>query len=116
MSDRSEPYFPDFIRSLPQPDSPLEGLEAWMLQTRQAMGMFFELPDGVHVPEHAHGAQWGVVLEGTIEFTIGGVTRVYGRGDTYFVPDGVSHEAVIHPGYVGIDVFADADRYRPKQA
>jgi quercetin dioxygenase-like cupin family protein len=111
----SEPYFPEFMRALPQPDSPLEGLEAWMLQTGQAMAMFFELPEGVHVPEHAHGAQWGVVLEGSLEFTIGGETRVYQKGDTYFVPAGVPHEAVIHPGYVGIDVFADANRYRAKE-
>jgi len=109
-----EPYFPEFIRALPEPDSPLQGLDARMLQTAQAMAMFFELPAGVHVPEHAHGAQWGVVLEGRLEFTIGGETRVYEKGDTYFVPAGVAHEAVIHPGFVGIDVFADADRYRPK--
>ncbi len=71
MSPDRARYFPDFITALPQPDSPLEGLQAWMLQTNDAMGMFFELPDGVHVPAHAHGAQWGVVLEGSIEFTIG---------------------------------------------
>ena len=114
MSAESESPFPEFIRALPQPDSPLAGLQAHMLQTGQAMAMFYELPDGVHVPEHAHGAQWGVVLEGTLEFTIGGETRVYRKGDTYTVPAGVAHEAVISPGFVGIDVFADADRYRPK--
>jgi hypothetical protein len=65
-------------------------------------------------PEHAHGAQWGVVLEGAIDFTIDGETRTYSAGDTYFVPDGAAHSAVIHPGYVGIDVFADADRYGPR--
>ena len=86
-----------------------------MLKTGQALAMFYEIPDGVDVPEHAHGAQWGVVLEGSIDFTIGGETRTYGRGDTYFVPDDVAHSAVIHPGYVGIDVFADADRYRPRE-
>ena len=53
-----------------------------------ALAMFYEIPDGVEVPEHAHGAQWGVVLEGAVEFTIGGETRTYRRGDTYFVPDG----------------------------
>jgi quercetin dioxygenase-like cupin family protein len=114
VAKRTEPYFPEFVRDLPQPDSPLPGLEAWMLQTDRAMAMFFELPDGVEVAEHVHGAQWGVVLEGRLEFTIGGETRVYERGDTYFVPAGVPHSAVIHPGYVGIDVFADADRYRPR--
>jgi quercetin dioxygenase-like cupin family protein len=86
-----------------------------MLGTDQGLAMFYEIPDGVEVPEHAHGAQWGVVLDGSVEFTIGGETRTYGRGDTYYVPDSVPHRAVIHPGYVGIDVFADADRYRPRE-
>ena len=55
------------------------------------------------------------MLEGSIEFTIGGDKRTYRQGDTYFVPDGVAHSAVIHPGYVGIDVFADADRYAARE-
>jgi quercetin dioxygenase-like cupin family protein len=110
----TEQVFPDFIRELPEPDSPLAGLRARMLQSARAMAMFYELPDGVAVPEHAHGAQWGVVLEGRVDFTIGGETQTFERGDTFSIPDGVPHSAVIHPGYVGIDVFADADRYRPK--
>jgi quercetin dioxygenase-like cupin family protein len=106
--------FPEFIRGLPAPDSQLEGLRAWLLRDERALAMFYELPDGVEVPAHAHGAQWGVVLEGSVEFTIGGETTTYRRGDTYFVPDGVEHAAVISPGYVGIDVFADADRYQAR--
>jgi quercetin dioxygenase-like cupin family protein len=113
MSERE--VFPDFIRALPMVDSPLRSLRGWMLGTDQALTMFYEIPDGVDLPQHAHGAQWGVVLEGSIDFTIGGETRTYGPGDAYFVPDGVPHSAVIHPGYVGIDVFADADRYRPRE-
>ena len=112
MSERD--VFPDFIRALPMVDSPLASLRGWMLQTDQALAMFYEIPDGVDLPEHAHGAQWGVILAGRIDFTIGGETRTYGPGDTYHVPDGVPHSAVIHPGFVGIDVFADADRYRPR--
>jgi quercetin dioxygenase-like cupin family protein len=107
--------FPEFIRSLPEVDSPLASLRGWMLQTDQGLAMFYEIPDGVEVPEHAHGAQWGVVLEGSMELTIHGETNTYGRGDTYHVPDAAPHSAVIHPGYVGIDVFADADRYRPRR-
>jgi len=110
----SEP-FPEFIRALPIVDSPLASLRGWMLQTAQALAMFYEIPDGVEVPEHAHGAQWGVVLEGSVEFTIGGQTCTYRRGDTYYVPAAVAHRAVIHPGFVGIDVFADADRYRARE-
>jgi quercetin dioxygenase-like cupin family protein len=107
--------FPEFIRRLPEADSPLASLRGWMLRTDQGLAMFYEIPDGVEVPEHAHGAQWGVVLEGSMELTIGGETRTYRRGDTYYVPDATLHRAVIHPGYVGIDVFADADRYRPRR-
>ena len=106
--------FPEFVTALPEPDSPLEGLRAWMLQGERAMAMFFELPDGVDVPEHRHGAQWGVVLEGRLNFTIGGETKTYVRGDTYYVPAGIPHLAVIHPGYVGIDVFADPDPLSPE--
>lgn len=108
--------FPEFIRALPQVDSPLASLRGFMLKTDQALAMFYEIPDGVDVPEHAHGAQWGVVLEGSVDFTIGGETRTYRRGDTYYVPDSAAHSAVIHPGYVGIDVFADADRYTARRA
>ena len=106
--------FAEFIRALPMVDSPLASLRGWMQRTEQALTMFYEIPDGVEVPEHSHGAQWGVVLEGWVEFTIGGETRTYRRGDTYYVPDSVAHSAVISPGYVGIDVFADADRYRAR--
>jgi quercetin dioxygenase-like cupin family protein len=108
--------FAEFIRALPLVDSPLCSLRGWMLQTDQALAMFYEIPDGVELPEHEHGAQWGVVLEGSIDFTIGGETRTYSRGDTYYVPDSVAHSAVIRPGFVGIDVFADADRYRAHES
>jgi len=107
-------HFPEFIRALPMVDSPLASLRGWMLRSGQALAMFYEIPDGVEVPEHTHGAQWGVVLEGSVEFTIGGETTTYRPGDTYFVPDAIAHSAVISPGYVGIDVFADADRYRAR--
>lgn len=107
--------FAEFIRTLPMVDSPLASLRGWMLQTDQALAMFYEIPDGVELPEHAHGAQWGVVLEGAIDFTIDGDTRTYRRGDTYYVPDGIAHSAVIHPGFLGIDVFADANRYAARE-
>ena len=112
-AERHEP-FPGFIRALPMVDSPLASLRGWLLGTDQALAMFYEIPDGVDLPEHAHGAQWGVVIAGAIDFTIDGETRTYRAGDTYFVPDGAAHSAFIHPGYDGVDVVADADRYRTR--
>lgn len=108
----SSDYFPDFIRACPAPDSPV-AMRAHIVPNDYMLPMFYEIDDEVHIPEHAHGAQWGVVLEGSMEMTIAGETRTYGRGDTYLVPAGVPHIAVIHAGYKGIDVFADPDRYLP---
>ena len=105
--------FPDFIRALPEPESPVT-MNAHIVPSKYALVMFFRVPGDVEVPEHAHGAQWGVVLEGSMEMTIGGETKTYTCGDTYYVPSGVLHRTVIKGGYRGIDVFQDADRYRPR--
>lgn len=106
--------FPEFIRALPEPDSPVD-MRARIMPNEYALPMFYEIDDDVDIPEHVHGAQWGVVLEGTMEMTIGAETTTYQRGDTYYVPPGVSHITRIKAGYRGIDVFADPERYLPKE-
>ena len=45
------------------------------------------------------------------EFTIGGETRTYRAGDSYSIPAGVEHGALIKAGTRVIDVFEEADRY-----
>jgi quercetin dioxygenase-like cupin family protein len=107
--------FPDFIQALPRPDSPVR-MDARIIPNPYCMPMFYEIAEDVEVPEHVHGAQWGVVLEGEMEMVIGGESKVYRRGDTYFVPPGITHITRIKGGYRGIDVFADPDRYLPKEA
>lgn len=104
--------FADFIKALPRPDSPIK-MDARIVTGGQCMPMFYEIAESVDIPEHVHGAQWGVVLEGEMEMTIGGETRRYGKGDMYTVPDGVPHAARIHAPYRGVDVFADPNRYEP---
>lgn len=107
--------FPEFIRACPAPDAPFK-MRAHIVPSEHVLTMFYEIDNELVIPEHDHGAQWGVVLEGCMEFTIGGVTRSYTRGDTYFVPAGVPHIARIHFGYRGIDVFADAHRYEAAES
>jgi quercetin dioxygenase-like cupin family protein len=104
--------FPAFITALPRPDSPL-AINARIVPSDHVLTMFYEVDEELIVPEHVHGAQWGVVLDGSMEMTIGSVSSVYRRGDTYYVPPGVTHQTVIHPGFRAIDVFADAHRYHP---
>jgi len=110
MSDGQ--FFPPFIRALPRPDMNVRQ-EAWIVPNEHILPMFYEVDEDVVVAAHRHGPQWGVVLEGEMTMEIEGVKRVYRRGDTYYVPDGAEHTAWISAGYKGIDVFADATRYRP---
>jgi len=106
--------FPAFVRSLPEADLPFEGLRGWLLQSDSGQILFNESDIEVSVPEHSHGDQWGVVIDGKIELTIGDLTRTYSRGDTYFIPAGTVHSALIYPGFRAVDYFADRDRYRPR--
>jgi quercetin dioxygenase-like cupin family protein len=54
-------------------------------------------------------------VEGEIEFTIGEETKVYRAGDSYSIPAGVEHGALIKSGTRVIDVFEEADRYPIKE-
>ena len=105
--------FPDFIDALPVPDSPVL-MKARIVPSEHVLTMFYSVPDDIEIPEHAHGAQWGVVLEGEMSMTIDGSEQVYRHGDTYYVPAGAVHLTRIKAGYRGIDVFADAHRYKAR--
>ena len=116
MTHEPSDLFPEFIRALPMVDKPVVPLLGWVLQGAPGLAMFYELPEGADLAEHAHGAQWGVVLRGAVDFTIGGESRTCGPGDVYSIPANVPHSAFMHPGTAGIDVFADADRYALRPA
>jgi len=113
MHQEHEP-FPGFIASLPAADIPLDGLTARLLQAEGRQVLFMEFSKDAVVPEHSHAVQWGVVLDGEMELTTEGKTRTLVKGDTYFIPDGISHSAVIRSGYRDITVFGQADRYAVK--
>ena len=110
---QNEPYA-DFIKALPQADIPMKGPLAYLLTGGPCQVVFFDLPAGAEVPPHSHGAQWGIIVDGEIELTIGGETNIYRKGDSYFIGDGVVHSGKITENCRAIDVFADADRYQPR--
>ena len=103
--------FPAFVRALPEADLPFDGLRGWLLQSESGQVLFNESDIEVTVPEHSQGSQWGVVIDGKIDLTIGGRTQTYTCGDTYFIPDGTPHQARIYRGYRAVDYFADRGRY-----
>ena len=64
-------------------------------------------PDSV-VPGHRHeNEQLGMVITGSVTFTIGDETRDLGPGGTWCIPSDTPHQVMTGPaGAVVIDVFA----------
>ena len=61
---------------------------------------------GSVVTDHAHPhEQMGYLLEGRLEFTVGGVTRLLGPGDMWRIPGGVVHGVRALEKSVAVDVF-----------
>ena len=95
----NESFFPKIITSLPEPDIPVAGVNAYLFQSKSQQIVFMSFDKDAEIPEHSHEAQWGVILDGEILLTVDGKTRVLKRGDTYFIPKGVRHSAFIKKGY-----------------
>lgn len=81
------------------------------MQSPEGLVVFFTFAVDLDLPAHAHGAQWGTVIAGEIELTIGDDTAIRRPGDSYTIPAGVMHSARIKAGTSVIDVFEEADRY-----
>jgi|PersoiStandDraft_1058852.scaffolds.fasta_scaffold289572_1 mannose-6-phosphate isomerase-like protein (cupin superfamily) len=112
MAEEIERFeFPDFIRKLPEADIPYAGLRGMLAQGDRGQMVFNEADTEVDVVEHSHGEQWGVVLEGRVDFIIRGQKQSYYAGDSYYIPAGVPHGVTFHPGARSLDFFSDRDRY-----
>jgi quercetin dioxygenase-like cupin family protein len=103
--------FPAFIKELPSAPIPLNGLTNFVIQAPGHQVIFMAFEQETTVPEHAHEAQWGVVLDGVMELTIDGRTSLLRKGDTYFIPKDTIHSAKIHPGYKDLCIFDEPNRY-----
>jgi quercetin dioxygenase-like cupin family protein len=106
--------FPEPITRLAEADIPLRGVRAYLSQAENHQIVFMEFAEDTLVPEHSHGSQWEIVLEGRVELSIDGVKRVYSKGDRFFIPKGVKHSACVFAGYTAFAFFDQADRYKAK--
>ncbi|HYE12780.1 MAG TPA: cupin domain-containing protein [Patescibacteria group bacterium] len=106
--------FPGPIVNLGEADLPFEDATAYLSQGDNHQILFMEFDKDIDLPEHTHGSQWAVVLEGKIELVIDGIKNVYQKGDRYFIPSGVKHSGRIYAGYSDITFFGERNRYSRK--
>ena len=106
--------FPKPIQNLPEADIPLDGVTAYLSDADTHQILFMEFEKDVELPEHVHGAQIGIVLEGNIELVIDGEKKCFGKGERYYIPEGVKHSGKIFAGYADITFFDEARRYPRK--
>ncbi len=104
--------YPVIIEKLPPVDISLKGARGFLLQSPDNQLVFFDFKDDTEIPMHSHGAQWGIVVDGKIDLTIGGAKKTYIKGDSYSIPAGTLHGGRIYAGFKAIDFFEDRDRYR----
>ena len=102
---------PDEIKANPEIDIPVEGIRGWKVGGPSGLVVFFEIRPGTVLPEHAHCFQWGFVMDGEIDLSIGDETRTYAKGDTYVIPKSVTHSGRCPGGCLAMDYFSDPKRY-----
>ncbi|MFH0838628.1 MAG: cupin domain-containing protein [Candidatus Omnitrophota bacterium] len=107
--------FPLSVTNLPQADISLEGVTAYVAQGENYQIIFSKYTKDAYIPEHMHESQWGVVLEGKIEFRINATMHIYTKGDRYFIPKGIAHSSNVYAGYADIIFFNEKDRFRVKK-
>jgi quercetin dioxygenase-like cupin family protein len=106
--------YPEIIRNLPEARVPIQDVQANLLQGSQNQLIFFNFSENAEIPMHQHGAQWGIVVNGRIDLTIGSIRQTYRKGDSYYIPAGVMHGGTAYKGFKAIDFFDESDRYSIK--
>jgi len=115
LKSRHVQGFPNVITDLPEADVQFKGVRAWIAQGEKHQIVFFEMESSAQVPEHSHDyPQWGMVIEGKMELTIDGKTRICEKGDEYVIPAQAKHYVRFLSKSRVIDFFSEKMRYRTK--
>jgi len=107
--------YPTAITALPEADMPFTGVKAWILQGERHQLIFFEMQPTAKVPQHSHAyPQWGMVIEGAMNLTVNGKTRLCQKGDDYLIPAQAKHSATFQVVTRVMDLFSEKTRYHAK--
>ena len=87
--------------------SPLEGFAMQSVTGGKLMANWVTIEPNREMPRHQHPhEQLGIMLEGTMELTIGDETRLINAGDAYTIPPNLPHNArTLDEGCVVLDIF-----------
>ena len=87
----SKPHFPDLIRQLPEFEGPFD---AYRLSAKECAVLFASYPAGTSIDPHTHPTRnVGIITEGELFLTVGGVESRYGPGDWYNIDANEEHSA-----------------------
>ena len=91
-----------------QPIEPVPGCRMRTPFGKNMMLSYLEMDPGAEVPMHSHPhEQGGMLIQGTLELTIGDETRLCQPGSMFLIPSNVRHRAVAVGGKcVVLDVFS----------
>jgi quercetin dioxygenase-like cupin family protein len=92
---------PQIIKALPKVKTPTDSIKGHLLQGISNQAVIFEAKAGTQIPVHTHAAEWGIVVEGEFEITIGNEKTIYRKGDTFYISENTPHS-----GYFITDVIS----------
>ena len=100
--------FPESVRRLPR--TSLAGADVYVHDNPTSQILFIEVPGdrpAVLVPTHTHDVEWGIVVEGEIEMTIGGRVERHVAGMVHLIPAQVPHSFRFRPGTSSVHYFVE---------
>lgn len=109
MSEQHTSFEPRFYDlSEVRPFSPLPGFQMQSVIGGVMMANWVRIEPNQLMPRHEHPQeQLGIMLEGTLELTIGDETRVLKPGQAYTIPGNVPHHATTsEDGCLVLDIFS----------
>jgi quercetin dioxygenase-like cupin family protein len=109
MSEQQPAFEPRFYElDEVKPFSPLAGFLMQSITGGDMMANWVRIEPNRVMPLHQHPQeQLGVMLEGTLELTIGDETRALKPGDAYTIPGNVPHHArTVDDGCLVLDIFS----------
>jgi len=85
----------------------MPGYHGKLVHTDNMTLAYWDVEEGAVVPEHSHmNEQIMQVLEGTFEFTVAGITKIYKANDLVVIPGHIPHSGRAITSCKLMDVFS----------